>query len=467
MHESVTRTGRHDSLVDASISTTFTPDGGMSDSSISNEQAVEHYSIALLRALRAAGVKFIRYFATDLCNNVRCKVVPLAHILKSPSSKRLLEDKVSFTTACLAALPSYADSIVPETGLDARGTVTLVPAIETLHVLPYAPESAIVLCNLVDTSNKQKSEYCSRGLLQAVLEQCRSVYNMEFNVGAELEFCLIHQHHGTPVDKSHYAGSVTLNQQQEYITDVYEALVAQDMEVELLHAESAAGQLEFVLQYQDNAVRLIDSIMLARETLRAVAHKYGLEVLFLPKIDAQEAGNGLHLHMSMREAIPTTVDRGLTEMNRRSFIEGILRHLPALLALSAPTEQSFERIRPGCWTGYQSCWDFQDKEAAIRVISKDNLDHFEYKLCDAQANLYLVLCGIVAAGLHGIRLGMDLRPARSNDPEPALLPSSLSESLNLLESDLELASVFPSPMLKAYIAVRRAEIKHCGTSMDH
>jgi glutamine synthetase len=154
---------------------------------------------------------------------------------------------------------------------------------------------------------------------------------------------------------------------------------------------------------------------------------------------------------------------------QKSFIEGILHHLSALLALTIPTTSSFERVGEGCWTGYECTWAFDDKESPLRVVSNADSGsqfyaHFEYKLCDAKANLYLALVGIISGGLHGLAERMALRPSRKDTAPDSreLLPLTLSDSLTLLESDETMKSTIPAALLKAYIAVRRAEADHDG-----
>jgi glutamine synthetase len=96
-------------------------------------------------------------------------------------------------------------------------------------------------------------------------------------------------------------------------------------------------------------------------------------------------------------------------------MEGILRHLPALLALTLPTTNSFRRIGKGCWTGHQVAWSFGDKETPLRVVANlhsQAWDHFEYKLCDNTANMYLALAGILSAGLSGLKQNLELRASQ-------------------------------------------------------
>jgi glutamine synthetase len=130
----------------------------------------------------------------------------------------------------------------------------------------------------------------------------------------------------------------------------------------MLHTESAPGQLEIVLVYQEDPVQLADNVVLARETITAVTFKHGLKALFLPKINANHAGNGRHVHLSIRDTetgsnlfhssgshTPRRQSflMGMTmdiSSAGQSFIEGILRHLPALLALTISQQTRFVEL---------------------------------------------------------------------------------------------------------------------------
>eukprot|EP00980_Cylindrotheca_fusiformis_P009629 scaffold2127_cov85-Cylindrotheca_fusiformis.AAC.9 len=261
----------------------------------------------------------------------------------------------------------------------------------------------------------EPSPYCTRSLLQK-------------SVGVELEFYLVDADAGKFIDDSVFANTTTLNEQEEFLSDLYDQLEQQYIPIELIHAESGPGQLEVVLQYSKNPLELIDHVVLAQETIRAVAakKKYGYyKASFLPKYNSTTAGNGLHVHLSIRDAttgvpLMATTNDGSTAAAAASsplssqasaFVEGMLQHLPGLLGLTMPTVNSFCRIGPGCWTGSQVGWAFEDKEAAIRLCAdlrntsrrrRQWATHVEYKLCDCSCNLYLALAAILSSGLHGM-----------------------------------------------------------------
>lgn len=279
-----------------------------------------------------------------------------------------------------------------------------------------------------------------------------------------MEFCLHDAKTGKPVDHSNFCNSTTLNQQEEFISDLYKQLKAQRIPIEAIHAESAPGQLEVVLLYQTDPVLLVDFVVLTQETIRAVSRAHGLKALFLPKIHPESAGNGLHLHLSFNDV--TSGENALSSIGSlssrgQSFVEGILQHLFGLLGLTMPTANSYRRMGPGCWTGSQVAWASEDKEVPLRVCSSlysQEWQHVEYKLCDSYGNLYLSLAAILLSGLDGIGKGLTLRPSNENG-EADMLPNSLEKALGCLERDDLLLQFMGSTLSKAYLALRRAEAK--------
>lgn len=435
------------------------------------------YAQALVRALSAAGVEFVRFLALDVCNMPRCKMIPLDRIRKSLQ----FDYQTSTASIVFAGLPSFADAGQPDSGLDAQDQVVVMPDMSTLRILPYSKSSAMVIGNLHDQQTGLLSDLCCRGLLQTLVEQAAEQFNVGVSVGAELEFCLYDASTDKPVDCSNYAYTTTLNRQDAYVEDLYKQLREQEVEVEMIHAESAPGQLEVVLAYQKDPVQLADNVTFARETIREVARKHGLKALFLPKILPMAAGNGCHVHLSLysletgenlyvekkslsrrRQSFLLGESKDISCIGK-SFMEGILHHLPALLALTLPTANSFRRVGPGCWTGSEVTWAFEDKESPLRVVANlqsQSWDHFEVKLCDSMANLYLALSGILIAGLNGIANNLELRPSRHDDgagESIQSLPATLEDSLQLLVDDVLLMEGLPTTMMRGYVALRRAE----------
>jgi glutamine synthetase len=240
--------------------------------------------------------------------------------------------------------------------------------------------------------------------------------------------------------------------------------------VELIHAESASGQLEVVLEYSTDPIEMADCIVFARETIREVARKHGMIAHFTPKFDMAAAGNGMHLHMSTRDAStnkPNFCQGSSLSTVGEAFVEGILRHLPALMGITLPTVNSYRRVGPGCWTGSAVGWAIEDKEAGVRICSNlatQEWDNVELKLIDHTPNIYLALAATLHAGLIGITQQLELRKSLGSQhgslPEP--IPGTVFEALDALEGNTSLVSMLGPKLAKAYLALRRHEAERAS-----
>ena len=113
-----------------------------------------------------------------------------------------------------------------------------------------------------------------------------------------------------------------------------------------------------------------------RETVRNVAYQHGLYASLAPKPFLDQAGNGAHIHFSLWDRDNKTNlmydpdDRyGISPLGYH-FIAGVLEHLPALLALTCPSYNSYRRLQPHFWSSAYTVWGPDNREAAIRVPSR-------------------------------------------------------------------------------------------------
>lgn len=212
-----------------------------------------------------------------------------------------------------------------------------------------------------------------------------------------------------------------------------------------------------------------------RETVHAIARQHQLRASFLPKIFADQAGSGCHLHMSLwREGVnllPDLDTAGQLSPVASEFVAGVRHHLPALMALTTPSPNSYRRIAPHSWSGAFNCWGFDNREAAIRIPTNPlppSPTHIELKTMDATANPYLALGAVIAAGLDGLqrhrRLGepVQVDPGTLSESERRTqeiqrLPASLGVAIDHLSQDDALLEALGPALAKAYIAVRSAE----------
>lgn len=420
----------------------------------------------LLQTLDAAGVRFVRILWCDNANIIRGKAVHRGTL------SEYLKHGVGISAA-QQAIPVMYDAPVPGSGLGPVGEVRLVPDWDTLTPLPYAPGHARVIGDMV--KDGYPWNLCPRNFLKTMIAEAEGE-GLEVIAAFENEFYLLRQTPDgvVPADETVFASTQAMDLHQAVIDEMVEALVEQGMLVEQYYPESGPGQQEISVLYT-HALGAADQQIAFRETVRAIALQHNLKASFLPKIFADKAGSGCHLHLSLwqdgQNLLPNLeADGGLSEVARR-FIAGILHHLPALMALTTPSTNSYRRIRPHYWSGAFRCWGMDNREAAVRVPSNPeeiSPTHFELKTVDASANPYLALGSVIAAGLDGVRHCLELGEPVAVDPGHMteserstrgieLLPTNLGESIEQLSNDKVLLNALGTELTQAYLAVRKAE----------
>lgn len=278
-------------------------------------------------------------------------------------------------------------------------------------------------------------------------------------------------------------GHARLVDRSEYIRDIVVAMTAQGVEVDQIHPEYGAGQFEVSVAAAD-PVSAADDYVLVRETIRAVSARAGLRVSFSPKVRTDDVGNGGHVHLSLWQDDVNCFAGGdgrfgLTA-TAESFAAGILDHLPALLAIGAPSVASYLRLIPQHWAGAYAAWGLENREAALRMVTgpagnRERAANLEVKCFDQTANPYLLVAGLIFAGLAGVDTKatlpepVDVDPALLADDERAArgirrLPSTLDEATAAFEHDPVLPAEYGPELTAAILAVRHGEIEHFANS---
>ncbi|WP_165970377.1 glutamine synthetase family protein [Actinomadura sp. 6K520] len=277
-------------------------------------------------------------------------------------------------------------------------------------------------------------------------------------------------------------GMTRITELAGYLRDVLTALKETGVTVMQLHPEYAAGQYEVSVAAED-PLGAADTAVVVRETIRAVSMEHGLAATFSPKVEPDSVGNGAHVHLSLwRSGGEGPVNamaggEGPCEMSApgEAFAAGILRRLPALLAIGAPSVASYLRLIPSHWAGAFTCWGPENREAALRVVTgaegeRPAAANLEVKCLDAAANPYLVLAALLAAGHEGLGgrrelpAPVDVDPATLPEEERVArgivrLPASLDEAVAAFEADDVLRDALGDAVADTVATVRRGEIE--------
>jgi glutamine synthetase len=240
------------------------------------------------------------------------------------------------------------------------------------------------------------------------------------------------------------------------------------------HEVATAGQAEIDIRF-DSLVRTADKMMMYKYIVKNVARRHGKTVTFMPKPIFGDNGSGMHTHQSIwREGKPLFAGKeyaGVSQMCLH-YIGGILKHAPALAAITNPTTNSYKRLTPGFEAPVLLAYSSRNRSAGIRIpmySPSPKAKRIEVRFPDPGANPYLAFSAMLMAGLDGVE-------NKINPGEPAekdlydleakeaakirTMPGSLDEALNNLEKDhkfLLKGGVFTEDLIEAWIGYKRSK----------
>src|SRR5256714_2857164 len=372
----------------------------------------------------ASGLRLVRFLYCDNDGIIRGKSAGIASLAER------LGTGIGLTVAMQAF--TMLDHLASVEGMGPVGEIRLVPDPTTFAIAPYAPHTGTVLVDM-QTLDGQPYAADGRGFLKRMIARAADEHDLALIAAFEPEWSLAVKNGElfSPIDDSGCFTSTGMNLAAAVIDEIIAALESQGMTVEQYYAELGWGQQELSIRHAP-ALEAADHHILYRETVRGVALKHGRYASFAPKPWGDQAGNGCHLHFSgwnpdqsVNRFYEADAEYNLSSLARQ-FMAGVLEHLPALVALTCASVNSYRRLQPQMWASAYRAWGFDNREAALRVPSplrglEEESTNVELKASDSSANPYLALGGVIAAGLDGIGRGLKL-------PSPvAVDPGSLSD----------------------------------------
>ena len=322
-------------------------------------------------------------------------------------------------------------------------------------------------------------EFCTRSLLKSALERLRRVGGVNLLAAFEHEFQLKgeNRHIGEGYGRAGF----------EAQRELCEMLMAQIANAELspdsIMKDYGPNQYEVVIG-PEQGVRAADAAVIVRELTRSTARHFGEEATYVPILDPAGVGNGVHIHMSFLnpDGTPATYDadgpRGMSALTS-AFAAGVLKYLDGILALTAPSVISYQRLTPHRWSAAYNNLGFRDREASLRICpftAKDPAGiarqfNIEYRAADAAACPHLALAAAVHAGCQGIEEGL-VAPAPTEEdlsllsPEDLAtrgfirLPETLETALERFAGNDTVTGWLPDGFAEVYRAHKASEIAH-------
>ncbi|MDP3981557.1 MAG: type I glutamate--ammonia ligase [Chlamydiota bacterium] len=377
----------------------------------------------------------------------------------------------------------------------------VIPDSETAIIDPFSlPTTLSLICNIVDPITKESYSRDPRNIalkaeaylkstgigdtscfgpeaeffifdgIRFDLNAHEAYYHIEsdegaWNTGVDTKPNLGHK----PRFKEGYFPVAPTDSQQNLRNEMIIEMEKAGIHVEKQHHEVAtAGQAEIDLRY-DTLTRMADKMMLYKYIVKNVALRNGKTATFMPKPLFGDNGSGMHTHISIwKDGKPTFAGDKYAGVSESClyFIGGILKHAPAICAITNPTTNSYKRLVPGYEAPVNLAYSSRNRSASIRIPMYSNSPkskRIEVRFPDPSCNPYLAFATMLMAGLDGIQNKIDPgEPLDKNiyDLPPEELanvpscPGTLEGALNALKKDHEFllkGDVFTQDVIDTWI----------------
>ncbi len=423
-------------------------------------------TLTLKTKLESMGVKYALASFVDIHGISKSKIVPMSHF------EQMVKGSELFTGAALDGVPQQVND----------EEVSSRPDLSSATVLPWNKD---VVWFASDLYHKNKPfEACSRGILKRVTEQA-SAMGYTFNLGIETEFFVLKEDaNGKPVPTSErdtlakpcYDVRGYLDS-YGFLDELVQAMNDMGWDVYSFDHEDANGQFETDFMYCDG-LKMADRFTFFRLMASEIAHKHGHFATFMPKPFKDRTGSGAHYNMSLADSktgVNLFEDKndpaGLSKLGYQ-FIAGVLLHAPAICATIAPTVNSYKRlVRRGSMSGFtwapvHISYGNNNRTNMLRIPLGGG--RVECRAVDMSCNPYLAAATLLAAGLEGIREGLDPGAPHTENmyqySEAELhslgiqyLPRTLGEAVDAFEADPFSKQVFGELMYNSFVDYKRQE----------
>jgi glutamine synthetase type III len=404
------------------------------------------------------GIKYFMISYTDLFGGQRAKLVPAQVI-----------GEMQKEGAGFAGFATWLD-LSP-----ADPDMLAVPDAASVMRLPWKREVAWVASDCF--MEGQLVAQSPRGALKRLIAEAAKD-GMRVKTGVEPEFFLIAPNGERISDEYDIAAKSCYDQQAvmrryDVVAEICDAMLELGWGPYQTDHEDANGQFEMNWAF-DDALATADKHSLFKFMVKSIAEKNGLRATFMPKPFEGLTGNGCHAHISVWDMEGKTnvfadsnMDLGLSATGKH-FLGGIMKHAPALTALTNPTVNSYKRINAprtvsgATWAPNTVTWTGNNRTHMVRVPGPGR---FELRLPDGAANPYLMQAVIIAAGLDGVRTkadpgvrsDVDMYESGHTVTDGPKLPLNLLDALREYHKDVELRSAMGDEFSNAFLKLKRQE----------
>jgi glutamine synthetase len=423
---------------------------------------------ASLSELSDLGIRAVRLQYADLHGICRGKDIP------SATFPHAAEEGIGFVEAIMTV--DLAHNVIAgfEQGFP---DILARPDLGTLVRLPWEPDVAACIVDLEDPVTHDPYAVDSRGALKRVLEQFADL-GVSPILGPELEFYLCEPDPGALRGHRPYAGQDSgvytvggVADPKGTLSRMLDASVELGLEAIAAAHEYGRSQYEINLRHSP-ALHSADRAFRFKALVKELAARDGLLATFMGKPFNDDEGSGFHLHISLVDGQGNNAGedasetQGLTPVLRQ-FIAGVLEHAPAMMVFFNPTVNAYRRINAEALVPTRVCWGHDHRMTLVRVPKERGpATRLELRLGDGTANPYLAYTAALAAGLDGVRRGLEppdpiegMLYDLPEDEQGDALPITFQEALAALKKDPVIVQALGDQLVDTFQTIKLAELE--------
>jgi len=400
----------------------------------------------LLEILKTGRADYVRVEFIDILGNVR------GRSLRRVEFERVLQERgVVFSESLL--ILDYKEQPIENVYYD----IIAQPDPTTFTFIPYLERTGRVYSYILSYDGNPHP-LCSRTILRNAVNKLEEL-GLSLQVAFEPTFYLLDPKTLEPSDDARAFSPEGLLVQQNLLKDIIKNMEGMGIQVEMINKHYGYSQYELTLS-PTSAVNASDSLIASREIIRDVARLYGRIATFMPRPFGNRPGSSMDIYfrlIDLSKGENITIDYneqlGLSKTALR-FISGIIHHIDSLMAIASPTINSYKRQNDPFYPNIVGVGN--ERHFILRVPSNFREKGLvELRIADPLANPYLLLAGVIYAGIRGINEGIEV----DINQKLKYLPTSLTEALYSLEEDEYLKRNLGKEIIEKYIKIKKREIE--------
>ncbi|WP_407374806.1 type I glutamate--ammonia ligase [Methanobrevibacter sp.] len=422
---------------------------------------------SVIEQMKEDNIKFIRLQFVDINGTVKNVVIPF----NNEDMSELFNEGMLFDGSSIEGFVGINDS-----------DLILKPDINTYARLSWRPEESATCRFICDVWTTENEPFIGdpRSVLKKSLAHLADM-GLQYNIGPEPEFFIVdidEKGYPMPYDEAGYFDVEPRDKGPDFRRELTLNLEELDFEVEASHHEVAPGQNEIAFKFKD-ALKTADAVITFKQAIKAIVDNMATfdqldyRVTFMPKPFFGVNGSGMHCHQSVFKG-----DRNLfsdpdseTGLSKDAlhFMGGLLKHAPAITAITNPIVNSYKRLVPGYEAPVYMAYGLKNRSALIRVpAARGKATRIEYRSPDPACNPYLAFTVMLEAGIDGIvnkidpgdPVEADIYSMTEEERESMgikVLPTSLWEAYHALEEDPLILNALGPHVSKKFLELKYKE----------